>query len=102
MIPQVAIAPLPPPPRILILGAIVYPEPGFVSMISLIENTPALSVVIATADAFVPPDALLVLIETVGVPVYPLPSLRSEIEFTYPDFTYIAAVAKDCARETLG
>ena len=46
-------------------------------MISLIENTPALSVVIATADAFVPPDALLVLIETVGVPVYPLPSLRS-------------------------
>ena len=90
---QVAIAPLPFPPRILILGATVYPEPGFVSMISLIENTPALSVVIATADAFVPPDALLVLIETVGVPVYPLPSFRSEIEFTYPEFTDIAAVA---------
>ena len=50
-------------------------------MISLIENTPALSVVMATADAFVPPDALLVLIETVGVPVYPLPSFRSVIEF---------------------
>ena len=47
----------------------------------------------ATADAFVPPDALLVLIETVGVPVYPLPSFRSEIEFTYPELTDIAAVA---------
>ena len=90
---QVAIDPLPFPPRILILGANVYPEPGFVSIISFIENTPHLSVVIATADAFVPPDTLLVLIETVGVPVYPLPSFRSVIEFKYPEFTEIAAVA---------
>ena len=93
IIPQVAIAPLPPPPRILILGANVYPEPGLVIIISLIENTPCLSVVIATADAFVPPETLLVLIETVGVPVYPLPSFRSEIPLKYPELTEIAEVA---------
>ena len=77
---HVAIAPLPLPSRILILGAIVYPEPGLVRINSLIENTPALSVVIAIADAFVPPAALLVLIETIGVPVYPLPSFKRDIE----------------------
>ena len=66
---QVAIAPDPLPPIILILGATVYPDPGFVIKISLTENTPALSVVIATADAFVLPASLHVLIETVGVPV---------------------------------
>ncbi len=71
---QVAIAPLPPPPIIVIFGASVYPDPAFVNISSLIEKTPALSVVIATADAFTPPAFLDVDIETVGTDVYPLPS----------------------------
>ena len=64
--PQVAIAPLPPPPIILISGAIVYPAPAFVSTSSLIEKTPFLSVVIATADAFTPAADLEVEMNTVG------------------------------------
>ena len=68
--PQVAIAPLPPPPIILISGATVYPAPAFVSTSSLIEKTPFRSVVIATADAFTPIDAFLdVDMNTVGVDV---------------------------------
>ena len=66
MIPHVAIAPVPFPPTILILGATVYPAPAFVSTSSLIEKTPFLSVVIATADAFTPVADLEVEMNTVG------------------------------------
>ena len=67
--PHVAIAPLPPPPMIRMLGACVYPAPAFVKISSLIENTPFLSVVIATADAFTPAALLDVEMNTVGVDV---------------------------------
>ena len=68
-IPQVAIAPLPPPPSILILGAILYAAPAFVNISSLIENTPPTEVVIATAEALTPAASLEVEMETVGVDV---------------------------------
>ena len=85
MIPHVAIAPVPFPPTILILGATVYPAPAFVSKSSLIEKT-LLSVVIATADAFTPIDASLdVEMNTVGVDVYPDPSFKIVSEFIKPD-----------------
>jgi hypothetical protein len=67
-IEQVAAAPEPPPPENVIDGAIVYPAPAFVSMIDSIEYTPALDVVIATADASYPPNGADV-IATVGVDV---------------------------------
>ena len=51
------------------LGACVYPAPAFVNISSLIENTPFLSVVIATADAFTPAGSLDVEMNTVGVDV---------------------------------
>ena len=48
------------------------------SSISLTENTSATDVVIATAEAFVPPAGAGV-IETVGTFVYPNPSFVSSI-----------------------
>ena len=85
VIPHVAIAPVPFPPTMLILGATVYPAPAFVSTSSLIEKTPFLSVVIATADAFTPVADLEVEMNTVGVEVYPDPSFKIVREFIKPD-----------------
>ena len=59
---------------IVTVGATVYPAPGFVSNISCTEYASPILVVIATAVAFIPPDGA-VEIETVGIPMYPLPSL---------------------------
>ena len=86
----------------LISGAWVYPEPAFVNTSSLIEKTPARSVVMATADAFEPPALLDVDIDTVGTDVYPLPSFWSEIDLKYPDipgtFALTVAVAPTATR----
>ena len=72
LIEQVAAAPLPPPPEIVIVGASVYPKPVCVSNIFSTDLIPALSVVNATAFAS-EKSALLgeVVIATVGVLVYP-------------------------------
>ena len=78
MIPQVAAAPVPPPPLIVIVGATVYPVPALVSKISDIEVMLFLVVVIATAVASVPPEGAVV-IATVGVLVNPEPSLSRNI-----------------------
>ena len=72
LIEQVAAAPLPPPPVMVIVGASVYPKPVCVINIFSTDFIPALSVVIATAFAS-EKSALLgeVVIATVGVLVYP-------------------------------
>ena len=79
---HVAIAPLPPPPTMVISGACVYPAPAFVNTNSLIEFNPPTLVVIATAEALTGEDDLEVDIKTVGVDVYPLPSFNMVIERT--------------------
>ena len=91
-IPQVAAAPVPPPPLIVIVGATVYPAPVQVIKISSIDVIPFLVVVIATALALVPPEGA-VEIETVGVLVYPEPSLFKNICLIYPVPTVEFAVA---------
>ena len=50
-------------------GSVYSFTPAFVNISSLIEKTPALSVVIATADAFTPAADLEVEMNTVGVDV---------------------------------
>ena len=68
--PQVAIAPDPPPPIIAIVGATVYPLPAFVNIISFIECTPPRTVVIATAVALCSGFPVVdSVIDTVGVEV---------------------------------
>ena len=94
MIPQVAAAPVPPPPLIVIVGATVYPVPALVSKISDIEVMLFLVVVIATAVASVPP-AGAVVIATVGVLVNPEPSLSRNIFWTYPVPTDAVAEAPE-------
>ena len=77
-IPTVTATPTPPPPTKTTSGGERYPAPGFVIRISLIDLDvviPVLLVVIATAVASMPPDGAEE-IATVGVLVYPLPSLR--------------------------
>ena len=75
MIEQVAAAPIPPPPEMVIVGGTVYPNPAFVINIFSTDVTFAMEVVNATAVASEPPNELgEVLIETVGVPVNPDPS----------------------------
>ena len=48
---QVAAAPIPPPPVIVIVGATVYPEPAFISNISLRDVIFPTVVIIPTALA---------------------------------------------------
>jgi hypothetical protein len=82
-IEQVAAAPIPPPPLIVMGGGEVYPLPASVKTILLIDSFPLKGSVIALAVALVPlvGDEM----ETVGVLVYPLPSLFKNISLTYPD-----------------
>ena len=54
MIEQVAAAPVPPPPEIVIVGASVYPNPELVTKILSMDVTFALVDVIATAVAVDP------------------------------------------------
>ena len=80
LIEQVAAAPVPPPPVMVIVGVSVYPNPAFVINIFSIDDTFALDVVNATAVASELFKLLGdVLIETVGVPVNPEPSLFKKI-----------------------
>ena len=91
---QVAAAPVPPPPEIVIKGVVVYPAPALVINIFSIDVTFALEVVNATAVALSP---LLpvgdVVIATVGVPVNPEPSLFKNISRIPPEATAAVAVA---------
>ena len=84
-IEQVAAAPVPPPPLIVIVGATVYPAPAFISNIFSIEVILDLVVMNPTADALslefpVGEDE----IPMVGIDVYPLPSLFKNISLIYP------------------
>ena len=80
MIEQVAATPVPPPPENEIVGASVYPNPALVINIFSTDVTFALDVVNATAVASEPVKLEGdVLIETVGVPVNPEPSLFKKI-----------------------
>ena len=85
LIEQVAAAPVPPPPEIVIVGTSVYPNPELVTNILSMDVTFALVDVIATAVASEPdkPDGD-VLIATVGVPVNPEPSLFKNISRIAP------------------
>ena len=93
----VAAAPTPPPPEIVTNGACVYPAPAFVRTILSIENSPALVVVIATAVALTLPTPVgAVVIATLGVLRYPLPSLLRTISRIYDlfvEFNCAVAVA---------
>ena len=65
---QVAAAPEPLPLACIVtVGIDVYPDPGLINNISLMEQTSPLHVVIATADAVIPPVGAGVN-ETVGIP----------------------------------
>ena len=94
LIEQVAAAPVPPPPEIVIVGVSVYPNPVLVNNIFSIDVTFALDVVNATAVASEPdkPDGD-VDIETIGVPVNPEPSLFKNISRTAPVPTTVDASA---------
>ena len=82
---HVAIASVPPPPTIDIVGDSVYPNPAFVSSISFIDCTLFLLVVIAIASALAKGSPFgEVEIETVGVDVYPYPSSFKNISLMYP------------------
>ena len=91
-IEHVAAAPVPPPPLIVIVGGTVYPAPALVNSNLKIDCTFTILVVIATAVAFVPP-AGAVEIATVGVLVYPLPSLFKNISLIAPLAIVAVAVA---------
>ena len=93
LIEQVAsTAPVPPPPVMVMVGVSVYPNPAFV--ITFIDDTFALEVVNATAVASELSEPLGdVLIETVGVPVNPEPSLFKNISRINP----VATTGDACA-----
>ena len=85
LIEQVAAAPVPPPPEIVIVGTSVYPNPEFVIKIFSTDVTIALEVVNATAVASEPdkPEGD-VLMETMGVTVNQEPSLFKNISRIAP------------------
>ena len=98
-IPTVAAAPDPPPPINLTRGADVYPAPVLVSNISLMDRDVIipladLSVIIATADALIPPDGAPP-IATDGVLEYPNPSFINVIFEIAPFLRDVNAIAVD-------
>ena len=94
LIEQVASAPLPPPPVIVIVGASVYPNPALVINIFSTDVILALEVVNATAVASEPLKVFGdVLIETKGALENPEPSLFKNISLIYPVLIIGCAIA---------
>ena len=91
---HVAIASVPPPPTMDIVGASVYPNPAFVNKISFTDLIVPDVVVMAIASALAKGSPFgEVEMETVGVDVYPYPSSFKNISLTYP----VAVCAIVCA-----
>ena len=80
---EVAIAPEPPPPEKVIVGAVTYPEPEFVitTPVMVSESSPVPK--IAVPDAVVPPVGGE-LNDTVGVDEYPDPAVPTVTALTPP------------------